>query len=267
MKSIADYHMHTPLCGHAKGAPKEYAQHAVKVGLQEIGFSDHAPFVHKVDPRVTMSMAQLPEYYRMIEEVQSLYKSELRIKVALEADFLPGYEEKTKKILEDYPYDYVIGSVHFIKSWGFDDPGQRKQWGAQDVNKVYRDYFDLLRQCAKTQMFDIMGHVDLVKKFGHRATEDMSDEVKKTALTFKECGVAVEINTSGLRRQCKEMYPALNFLKIYQKAGVPLTFGSDAHQPDHVGEDFEAAFTLAKSAGFTEYVLFKNRKIEKTVRI
>ncbi|HLF18464.1 MAG TPA: histidinol-phosphatase HisJ [Candidatus Omnitrophota bacterium] len=267
MKPICDYHMHTPLCGHATGEPKEYAKQAIKVGLQEIGFSDHAPFVHMRDPGITMGMEQLPSYYRMIEEVCTLYKNELRIKVAIEADFIPGYEDKTKKILDDYPYDYVIGSVHFIKDWGFDDPAQRKAWDEQDVNQVYRDYFDLLRQSARSKMFDIMGHVDLVKKFGHRASQDMSDEVKKTAQTFKECGVAVEINTSGLRKTCKEMYPALNFLKIYRKAGVPLTFGSDAHQPEHVGADFEAAVALAKEAGYAEYVLFKNRKIERTVKL
>lgn len=267
MKPVADYHMHTPLCGHAKGAPKEYARRAVNVGLEEIGFSDHAPFVHKVDPGITMGMEQLPEYYQMIEEARSLYKNELRIKVAIEADFIPGYEDKTKKILKDYPYDYVIGSVHFIRDWGFDDPAERGKWDEADVNQVYRDYFELLRQCARSQLYDIMAHVDLVKKFGHRPTEDMSDEVKKTALTFKECGVAVEINTSGLRKQCQEMYPAMEYLKLYAQAGVPLTFGSDAHQPDHVGADFETAYQLAKEAGYTQYCLFKDRKVEKTVKL
>ena len=263
VKIISDYHMHTPLCGHALGAPREYASYAVRVGLAEIGFSDHAPFVHTVDPHITMSMEELPEYYRMIEEVRATYKNELKIKVAIEADFIPGFEDKTQKILDDYPYDYVIGSVHFIKDWGFDDPTERAAWDAKDVNQVYRDYFSLLCQAAQSQMFDIMAHVDLVKKFGHRSTEEMTEEVKKVAQTFKECGMCVEINTSGLRKPCKEMYPSLAFLKLYAQAGVPLTFGSDAHQPEHVGADYEAAFELAKAAGYSEYVLFKNRKIER----
>src|SRR3989338_6828541 len=144
MIPISDYHMHTPLCGHAVGEPAQYAKQAIKVGLEEIGFSDHAPFVHCVNPKITMNIKQLSEYYAMIEKVRADYHSELRIKVAIEADFIPGYEPKTKAILDDSPYDYVIGSIHFINSWGFDDPAERDEWSEHDVNQVYRDYFDLL---------------------------------------------------------------------------------------------------------------------------
>jgi histidinol-phosphatase (PHP family) len=267
MKIISDYHMHTPLCGHAVGQPKEYVEQAIKVGLEEIGFSDHAPLVSHEDPRITMSLKQLPQYHKMIEEVQAKFKSSLRIKMAIEADFIPGFEKETKKILSGYDYDYVIGSVHFIKNWGFDDPDTRDTWDQIDVNRVYHDYFDLLRQSAKSGLFDIMGHVDLVKKFGHRASEDMADEVTQTAKVFKDSGVVVEINTAGLRKPCKEMYPSLAHLKIYCKAGVPLTFGSDSHEPGHVGCDFDKALKLAKDAGYKEYVLFKKRKIEKTIKL
>ena len=267
MIPISDYHMHTPLCGHATGEPREYAQGALDAGLEEIGFSDHAPFVHTEDPNVTMNIKQLSEYYRMIEDVRKEYSNNLRIKIAIEADYIPGYEDKTKALLDDYPYDYVIGSVHFIKDWGFDDPSQREQWNQKDINQVYRDYYQLLRQCAQTGMYDIMGHVDLVKKFGHRATEDFSKEVQKTAEVFKECGVAVEINTAGLRKPAKEMYPSLDCLKIYGDAGVLLTFGSDAHDPKDVGKDFDKAVELALAAGYSEYVLFETREIERTVKL
>ena len=267
MIPIADYHIHTFLCGHAVGEPLEYAEAAIKAGLEEIGFSDHAPFVHYEDPSITMSIKQLPEYYRMMEDVRKKYSNRLCIKIGIEADYVPGYEHKTKAILEDYPYDYVIGSVHFIKDWGFDNPGEFEEWDEQDVDQVYRDYYALLRQCAQTGMYDIMGHVDLVKKFGHRSTQDFTGEIKKTALVFKEHGVAVEINTSGLRKPVKEMYPSLLNLKIYADAGVPLTFGSDSHDPNDVGRDFEKAIVLAKEAGYGEYVLFKGRKIERTVKI
>ncbi|MBN1870507.1 MAG: histidinol-phosphatase HisJ [Candidatus Omnitrophica bacterium] len=267
MIPIADYHMHTPLCGHAVGKPMEYAEAAMEAGLEEIGFADHAPFVHCEDPNITMSIKQLPEYYRMIEDVRKKYSNCLRVKIGIEADFVPGYEEKTSVILEDYPYDYVIGSVHFIKNWGFDNPEEFEKWNRKDVDQVYKDYYALLRQCAKTGMFDIMGHVDLVKKFGHRPQEDVTQEVVKTAQVFKECGIAVEINTSGLRKPVNEIYPSLSVLKIYADAGVPLTFGSDAHEPSDVGRDFDKALELACEAGYGEYVLFKNRKIERKVKI
>jgi len=263
----ADYHMHTPLCGHASGEPEEYAKRAIEVGLKEIGFSDHAPMVHLDDPTVTMSSSQLPDYYKMIEEVQSRFKDQLRIKLAIEADFVPGYEEKTKAILNDYDFDYVIGSVHYIGDWGFDNLHDQELWNKKDVNSVYREYFEILRKSAQTGLYDIMGHVDLVKKFGHRATEDLTDEIEKTAECFKAAGVVIDVNTSGLRKPVGEIYPSLALLKIFAKVGVPITFGSDAHRPEEVGSGYDEALALVKEAGYKEYALFGKRKIEKTISL
>lgn len=266
-KLICDYHMHTPLCGHAEGAPEEYAAQAVKAGLKEIGFSDHAPFVVKPLPGITMKMEELPVYHKMIEQVREQFKDQLSIRVGIEADFISGYEAKTKAMLKAYPYDYVIGSVHFIKDWGFDDPAQREKWSEHDVNAVYRDYFELLRASARTGFFNIIAHPDLVKKFGHRPTQDITQDIEQTAKVFKETGVAIEINTSGRRKTVGEMYPALRDLAIYRKAGVPLTFGSDAHKPEEVACDYDKAMELAKQAGYNEYVMFKERKIYRKISL
>ncbi len=267
MKIFGDYHMHTPLCGHAVGLPSEYAAHAVKMGLKEIGFSDHAPLLSHSDPKITMNMEQLPYYYEIIEDVRERFSNKLSIKIGIEADFLPGFEEKTKAMLASYPYDFVIGSVHFIRRWGFDDPAEREKWTSQNVNQVYRDYYELIRQSAKSKLFDVIAHCDLVKKFGDRPTEDMIEEVRKTAKAFKETGITIEINASGLRKPVKEMYPSLENLAIYCKAGVPLTFGSDAHDPSDVGRDFDRAVLLTKEAGYQEYVIFKKRKVEKVIKL
>lgn len=266
MVPTVDYHMHTPLCGHAVGEPQAYAAQARKLGLEEIGFSDHAPLVSHEDPKITMNFNQLPEYHRMIEDVQKKNPT-LKIKIALEVDYLEGYEDQTKMIIQGYPYDYLIGSVHFIGKWGFDDPAEREAWKAKDINRVYHDYYDLLRKSAETHFFDIIGHADLPKKFGHRPTEDLTDEVEETAKVFQKCGVAIEINTAGLRKPVHEMYPAPDCLKIYQKAGVPLTFGSDAHDPNDVGRDFDQALALAKAVGYREYLVFKQRKVEKAIKL
>lgn len=264
---LSDYHMHTPLCGHAAGQPAEYCQTAICIGLKEIGFSDHAPMVTGPMPGITMDREQLPQYHAMIKEAHEQFKDRLCVKVALEADYIPGYEEKIQEMLKAYPYDYVIGSVHFIKDWGFDNPDQRDLWDQSDVNQVYQDYYDLLRKSAQTGFYNIIGHCDLVKKFGHRPTKDMTQEVRKTAKVFQQTGVAIEINTSGQHKPIGEMYPSLENLKIYCQTGVPLTFGSDAHHPDHVGRDFKEAVELAKAAGYKEYVLFKDRKIERAVKM
>src|SRR5205823_1064091 len=105
----ADYHMHTPLCGHAIGSPEEYVKAAIKAGLKEIGFSDHAPMVHQRMPGITMDFDELPTYQAMIQDVQKRYASQINIKIALESDFIPGFEAKTKEIIDSFPYDYIIG--------------------------------------------------------------------------------------------------------------------------------------------------------------
>ncbi len=258
--------MHTPLCGHAVGEPSEYVEQAKKVGLAEIGFSDHAPLVTGPDPRYTMNYNELPLYHRMMEALQKEYKG-FTIKIGIEADFVPGFEKQTEDILSGYPYDFVIGSIHFIDAWAFDDPDERTKWKDKDINRVYRDYYRLLRLSAESGLYDIMGHVDLVKKFGHRPDEDMTDEIKKTADVFKKTGVTIEINTSGLRKPIGEIYPALSALKIYHESQVPITFSSDSHDPKDVGRDYDKAALLAKQAGYTEYSVFKKRKIERAERL
>ncbi len=265
MNPWVDYHMHTPLCGHASGEPREYAQRAIEVGIREIGFSDHAPFVRGLLPGITMTDGELPQYHDMIRSVQKEFSGRLTIKFGIEADFIPGYEEKTRKVLERYPFDYVYGSVHFIDGWGFDNPDERDVWSQANVDEVYRAYYRLLRASAETDLFDIIAHVDLVKKFGHRPSADLGADLKETARVFKKHGLAIEINTAGLRKDVKEIYPSLDILKVYVAEGVPVTFGSDAHVPFDVGADFDKARDLALAAGCKEYVLFKDRTIERVV--
>jgi histidinol-phosphatase (PHP family) len=257
-----DYHMHTPLCGHAIGEPREYVEQALKRGLSEIGFSDHLPLVSHDDPRYTMNRSQLPIYHEMIHRVQADHK-DFKIKLGIEADYIPGFENKTKELLEAFPYDYAIGSVHFIDQWAFDDPDEKIKWRDKNIESVYRDYYRLLRRSAESGLFDIMGHVDLVKKFGHRPEKDLEDEIVETAKVFKKTGVAIEINTSGLRKPAQEIYPSLSALKKYRKAEVPITFSSDAHDPKDVGCDFDKAADLAREAGYREYLVFSKRKVER----
>ncbi len=258
--------MHTPLCGHASGEPREYVNQAIKAGLTEVGFSDHAPLVAYDDPRYTMRHEQLPDYHGMMDAVRKQFPN-FTVKVGIEADYIPGFEDKTRAILEAYPYDFVIGSIHFIDNWAFDDPDQHVKWKNKDIDRVYRDYYELLRKSAASGLFDIMGHVDLVKKFGHRPAADMTSEVRATAKVFKDAGVTVEINTSGLRKPVKEIYPSLEVLKIYHDAGVPITFSSDSHEPGDVGRDYDKAADLARAAGYTEYRLFRARKVERMEKL
>ncbi len=256
---MIDYHIHTKLCGHATGEMVDYVKEAIRCELDEIGFSDHMPLADGKENNLTMLPDELPGY---VNEVMCMKDSfpEIQIKLGIEADYIPGSESYIKEILARYSFDYVIGSVHYIGKWAFDHPKELNEWGRKDIDVVYGEYYESLRESAITSLFDIIGHCDLVKKFGHRPNTGLSKEINETAKVFKEHDVALEINTSGLRKPVNEIYPSSEILRIFQKYGIPIVFGSDAHTPDDVGRDFDKAISLACEAGYEEFVTYKNRR-------
>lgn len=256
-----DYHMHTPLCKHAVGEPEAYVERALALGLDEIGFSDHGPMPPDYDPNFRMGLGELPGYVERIRSLQSKYPR-LSIKLGLEADYHPGTEEFVRETTRAYAFDYVIGSVHYIGDWGFDNPENIRRYRGADLYEVYRQYFDLVAQCAESGLYDILGHPDVIKKFGHRPERPFEDLLGRALEAVRRAGMAVEVNTSGLRKPCREIYPSRRFLELARERDVPVTMGSDAHEPRHVGEDFEAAAALLTSVGYRTVLRFAGRRAE-----
>lgn len=254
-----DYHMHTPLCRHAVGEPVEYAAQAVALGLTEIGFTDHSPMPRDDFDDWRMRADQLDEYVEMVEHARQTYP-QLSIKLSLEVDYLPGYEEWIKDLANRHPWDYLIGSVHYVsESWDIDNPYKLSQWKNRDPFEVWSVYFDRLTMAASSGLFEVIGHPDLPKKFGHRPQQDCTPLYRKFLNAAKTNGTAFELNTAGLRKDCREIYPNLSFLEIAHELGVEITFGSDAHKPEEVGADFDAATKLARSVGYTHSLHFSKR--------
>jgi len=261
---MLDYHIHTTLCGHASGSMEEYIEYALTQPLREIGFSDHLPMVRWAHPEYAMPFEKLPEYVQRVLTLRRTYP-QLPIKLGIEADyFTPDDEPAIRALLAQSPFDYVYGSVHFVEDWAIDDPRNLDQWARVGVNTVYELYFNQLQKAARSGLFDIVTHTDLAKKFGHRPNKDFSTLIEATIRSYKDAGMAVEINTSGLRKPVKEMYPAVEMLRTIKKYEIPLVFGSDAHAPDQVGRDFAYARKIAKECGFTELAVFEQRKIVDT---
>lgn len=256
----ADYHMHTPLCRHAKGMPVEYAARAVERGVPEIGFSDHSPVEHDDQDDWRMLAAELDEYVGMVSEAQKKFPA-LNIKLGLEVDFIPGHERWIQTMAERYDWDYFIGSVHYVSgNWDFDNPAKLDQWNDRNPYEVWADYFRRLTDAAASGLFQIIGHADLPKKFGHRPAQDCSELYTTFLSACADTQTCIELNTAGLRKDCAEIYPSLQLLQMAQKTGVQITFGSDAHAPDEVGMNFEEAVQLASEAGFTECCRFEKRQ-------
>lgn len=255
-----DLHMHTPLCRHASGEPVDYARHALAVGLTEIGFSDHSPMARDDFDNWRMRSDQLDEYVEKIRRAQREFP-QLTIRLALEVDYLPGHEEWIRDLAARHPWDYFIGSVHYVSDdWAVDNPFKLSEWKHRDTFEVWRIYFERLTMAAAAGLFQIIGHADLPKKFGHRPTQDCTPLFTRFLAAAKQHDCAVELNTAGLRKECREIYPSRSFLQLAFAHGVPITFGSDAHAPEEVGMNFAEAVELARSVGYRTGCRFVGRQ-------
>jgi histidinol-phosphatase (PHP family) len=262
MQWPADYHLHTPLCRHATGEPGEYAKRALEIGLTEIGFSDHSPMPRDDFDNWRMYAGQLDEYVVRVRRAQKDFP-QLTIRLALEVDYLPGYEDWIRGLAARHPWDYFIGSVHYVSnSWAIDDPQKSSEWKHRDAGEVWAAYFERLTKAAESGFFEIIGHADLPKKFGHQPPRDSRLLYEKFLDAARKYNCAIELNTAGLRKDCKEIYPNRQILELASQKGVPITFGSDAHAPGEVGMNFAEAVQLARGVGYQESCRFIQRKRE-----
>ena len=257
--ALPDYHTHTPLCNHAVGAPAEYKLEAARQGIPEICFTDHAPATEGYDPHHRMTKDEFPSYQRMITAIQEPQPP--TVGFGIEADYYPAGVDFLKSWLPTHPFDLVLGSVHCIDNWGFDDPDERHVWETKGVTAVWERYFELICDMAETRLFDVVAHLDLPKKFGYRPPEDAVRAMAAPALDcIRKAGMAIEINTAGLRKPAKEIYPAPYLLQMACERGIPICFGSDAHHPSEVGYAFTLALQTARAAGYRTAVRFKARR-------
>jgi histidinol-phosphatase (PHP family) len=262
MRLPADYHTHTPLCRHATGEPVELAAQAMKLELPELGFSDHNPMPRDDFDNWRMKASELDMYVANVERARRDYP-QLSIKLGLEVDYLPGYEDWVRDLAQRHPWDYLIGSVHYVsESWAIDNPQQLSEWKTRDAFEVWSAYFERLTMAAESGLFDIIGHADLCKKFCFYPRQDSTHLVSRFLEAASRHGVAMELNTAGLRKDCHEIYPSQKIVEMAKRSGVAITFGSDAHAPGEVGLNLAEAVELARSAGYRQYCRFSERRRE-----
>src|SRR5207244_3148535 len=196
------YHMHTPLCRHAVGEPTDYAAQAIKVGLTEIGFSEHNPMIRDDYDDWHMLLGDLDLYVKKVRRAQKEHP-QLVIKLALEVDYIPGHEPWIRELAARHAWDYLIGSVHYVSdSWDIDNPKKISEWKKRNPLEVWTAYFERLTQAAESRLFEIIGHADLPKKFCFYPQEDCTPLVEGFLTAAKKHDVAIEINTAGLRKDC-----------------------------------------------------------------
>ncbi|WP_457750344.1 histidinol-phosphatase [Sulfurimonas sp.] len=252
---LVDLHNHTPLCNHAEGSMDDYINVAINKGTKIFGFCDHAPM--DFDTKYRMRFEDMQKYEQDVLHVKKKYADTITVLLGYEVDYLPGHMDE--RVFQSN-VDYLIGSVHFIDEWGFDNPEFIGHYENKDIDEIWQKYFHSVEAMAKTRLFDIVGHLDLIKVFKFMPNKSIQELAKNALLAIKDADMVLEINAAGYRKPIAEAYPSKELLAEAYKLNIPITFSSDAHKPEQVGMFDKEVTQLAKDVGYTECVYFINRE-------
>jgi len=245
---LVDYHLHTKFCHHATGEMDHYIHEAIAQGFEEIGFADHAPTNNGFDSKHRMTISQFPEYVNQIQELRKAFSS-ISIRLGIEADLYPGFEKHLEKLRHEYPIEYVVGSVHLVEDF-FVFTTDPVHLSKESERQLIRRYFDQIENGIRSGLIDVVGHFDVIKWSLPHAKEEIVAAGQKVLETVAQRELAIELNTSGLRKRPGEMYPNKNLLHTAWSLGIPVCLGSDAHKPQEIGTNFEKAINLLYELGY-----------------
>ncbi len=257
---LVSYHNHT---GWSDGNATldEQILGARDAGLDELGISDHYVMIPDGPPCCwSMPLDRLPTYVAEILDARN-HTSNPRIRLGVEADFFPETVETLREELARHPFDYIIGSVHFVDSFPVDSEAEDWQpLTEEQVNEKWELYWTRIRQLAESRVYDFAAHLDLPKKFGFHPTADLSSLEADALDAIASADMAIEINTAGWHKPCEEAYPSIRLLWEARRRDIPLLINADAHVPAHLTRDYGRAWDLAREAGYTELVRYEARR-------
>jgi histidinol-phosphatase (PHP family) len=271
---LTDYHVHLRPDDGAATAERyftaanvdRYREAAEERGIDELGVAEH---VHRFVQ--SLEIWSHPWYRHWARDDIDEYREFVRsqgLKLGIEADFLPEHEDRVQNLLDGRDWDYVVGSIHFLRDKAVDLHGD-PDWAAWDVwrggdpEKIWARYFETLGEAARTGMFDILAHPDLVKVFSDRVPVpegDLRRFYERALDGIADSDVAIEVSTAGLRKPAREIYPAPAFLELCLEAGRPVALSSDAHTPEQLGFEYERAVELLRGLGVEEIAVFERRR-------
>ncbi|MBD2872131.1 histidinol-phosphatase [Paenibacillus arenilitoris] len=260
-----DLHTHHFRCGHADGSIEDYIVAGIDAGLQVIGISDHSPyFYHEEDqpsPGIAMARSEFANYVNEVLRLKQKYEGRIEVLLGMESDFFPEYAESYRKAYVGVPFDYLIGSVHQV---GGVSIFNRNRWKGLDEARQLgekKSYYELISESARSGMFDILGHIDAMKGYYPAFSAIPAHEhIDETLRVIAENGVSIEINTSGGTKDVGGWYPSDEILERALHYGVNVTFGSDAHVPQRVGDEWELVRARLKEIGFKQWVYYRKRR-------
>lgn len=253
---LVNTHCHSRYCGHGEGEVPEYADAAAAAGLTTLAFTEHYPLTAAFDPDAYLSVpaADMPAYERAVLDARAAHP-EMDILLGIELDYLSDTDDRDLAAAGLDRFDLVLGSVHFVDRWPFDDPAQRHVWEEPgQADRIWERYVDLWCEAAAQRdvRIDVMSHPDLAKKFAHYPSFSLEPLYERMAEAARAGERMVEVNTSGSYYACEEIFPAPALLEAFRRAGVPCTVGTDAHEPGNVARDIERGYDLMRRAGYRQ---------------
>lgn len=256
---MIDYHVHTQLCNHARGPMEAYIRQAITMGLKEMCFLDHLT-MHDYGKRLSMTPKEVPLYFQAVQQLKHKYRGKIKVKAGLELDFVPEYTDFFQTIVDTYSFDMIGSSLHFLGD--MDIVTSKSDWkkGNLDIDYVYGLYFSQLDKMLDYNYFDVICHIDLIKKFGWKPSASFDKVFHKILLKIKKKNLAVEINTSGYEYPVNEVFPSPAIIRECYKLGINITIGSDSHKPESIGQHYDKVLPLLISAGYRQLTTFTKRK-------
>ena len=242
---------------------ERYRTVASERGIEELGVSEH---IYRFTEALTVYDHPFWREYASddLDDYCAFVREETDLRLGIEADFVPGREDRMASLLELREFDYVVGSVHFVSDMAVDLDDEWDIWRRGDSpERVWKRYFEWVGDAASSGLFDIMAHPDLVKVHGAgrpRPEGDLRRYYEPAVEAFLDAGVAVEMSTAGLRKAVGELYPSRPFLEMIAEAGCPIALSSDAHVPDQLGFRYEDAVEALAEVGITELCVFERRQ-------
>lgn len=259
-----DLHTHHYRCGHAKGEIRDYIEAAIHAGLQVIGISDHSPYFASdhdhLKPGIAMAKSEFPIYVAEVLELKKEYEGKIDVLLGVESDFFPEHAELYRQILAQFPFDYIIGSVHFTGEVSIFNKKRFLNVSESNILQQKEQYYELIKQSAESGMFQVLGHIDALKAYYPELAQIKTDKIDEALKSIAQHGVSIEINTSGKMKDCGGWYPAYDLLERAHHYGVEVTFGSDSHVPERVGDDWEQVRQMLKEIGFKHWVYYRQKQ-------
>jgi histidinol-phosphatase (PHP family) len=267
---LTDYHLHlrpdeldaTPERYLTPENVDRYRAAAEEQAIAELGVSEH---VYRFTAALDVWRHPLWQQFAHddIDEYCAFVREQSDLRLGIEADFIPGGEDRMANLLQARDFDYVVGSVHFLGDHALDMEDYDVWTGGRSPEEIWRRYFQALGEAARSGLFDVLAHPDLVKVWGSERPVPEGDLRRYYELAIDgiaESGIAVEVSTAGLRKRAQEIYPAPAFLQMCLEAGAPVALSSDAHRPADVGSGYEQALELLDSLGVRELCVFERRE-------